>query len=529
MRTISQNLLRAVVPGILLTLLASGVVLDLVIGERLEEDFDSLLIARAEALMALTEEEDGFIEVEDFDVALPGYSREEDPDYFVLLDADGAPIVASPSVGDAADWSEVPAPGYGYRFADVTLPDGRPGRMARIGFLPALDLGDDEMTGAVLLSAGSVGLYPAAFAPDGRPRRPLTLDVAVGSGAHEALVRGIRLGLLGTGLATTLAIVLLARSGIRRTLTPLEDASRQVAALDEARLDSRIDVDAPSAEIHALVTRFNALLARLHDAFERERRFSGDVAHELRTPIAEMRTLLEVSRAFPDDAALRESFVADLESSTARMQRTVEQLLALVRSEAGTVVDAEPVELAALVHAEVRERGVAGRERGLETNLSLPTDPVVAPNGELWATVVGNLVGNAFAHADEGSTIDVRLELDGADRPTLTVSNAAASLEPEDTATMFERLWRKDKSRTAADHSGLGLALARACAAQLGYDVRAELDGAHRLSVSVVPAPDDSDGRAALPRAVGADVAATNHPSTATVGKPSTAFRAGSA
>ena len=531
MRTIAQSLFRAVVPGILFTLVTGGVVLDLLIVERLEDGFDTLLMSRAEALMALTEEEDGLIEMEDFHVAMPGYSREGDPDYFVLLDGAGAPLARSPSAAAFAGWPR-PTIEHDRRFSDVTLPDGRPGRMVRVGFLPALDLGDDDLAGAALLSGADASDAPAAFDLDGEPRAPVTLEVAVGSGAHDALVRGIRLGLLAVGLATMLAIALLARSGIRRTLAPLEDVSRQVAELDGARLDSRIDVVAPSVEIHALVTRFNALLGRLHDAFERERRFSGDVAHELRTPIAEMRTLLEVSRAFPDDPTLREGFAADLESSAGRMQRTVEQLLALARSEAGAAVDASPVELAALVEAEVRERDGEGRERDLAVRLSLPTEPVVVAGGALWATLVGNLVGNAFAHADAGSTVDVRLETTAAGVPSLSVSNAASALEPADTAAMFERLWRKDGSRTATDHSGLGLALARACAAQLGHVVRAELDGSHRLTMRVAPAPVDAADRVAgaPDRAVGGRRAGTVQPGAASVGQPPTAaFRAGSA
>ncbi len=498
MRTIAESLTRAVVPGILFTLLTGGVVLDLVIGERLDRDFDALLMARAEALMALTEEEltegEGrTIEVEDFHIAMPGYVRADDPDYFALLAADGTPIERSPSMGEAIALRG-PNIEQEHRFGDVTLPDGRAGRRVRIEFLPALDMGDDDMKGAVLLPDAPAETSPAAYYLDGTPRSPVTLEVAVGSGPHDSLVRSIRLGLLGIGLAVTLGIVLLARSGIRRTLAPLEDVSRQLAEVDEDQLDSRIEVVAPSAEIGALVTRFNALLVRLHEAFERERRFSGDVAHELRTPIAEMRTLLEVSRAFPHDAALRDTLVPDLEASTARMQRTVEQLLALARSEAGAAMDAAPVELAALVDAEVREHAEEGRARGLDVCVSLPTEPVIVTGGSLWTTVVANLVGNAFAHADADSTVEVRLGLDAAGAPTLRVSNVASALEPADTASMFERLWRKDKSRTAADHSGLGLALARACAAQLGHVVRAELDASsHRLAMCVEPAPNRSE------------------------------------
>lgn len=526
MQSIARRLFRSVVPGILFTLLTAGVALDVMVDERLAEEFDATLLTRARALAALVEQEDGEVEIESVGFGMPGLSSDGGAGWFVLGELDGPTIARSASLDGPRDEGPLPADPAGaargeedeHGFADVRLPDGSRGRRVRVAFLPLIEGENAERpVDAVMLPpdvlTGDASSLPLASAAG---RIPVVLAVAVSIEAHRALLEALHWGLLGTGIAVMLVIVALALVGIRRAVAPLEQVSARVAALDERRLEQRLEVDEPTTEIATLVERFNALLARLHGAFERERRFSGDVAHELRTPLAEMRTLLEVSGRFPDDAALRDGFLADMQSSTLRMQRLVEQLLALSRTEGGLQSPGEPIELVGLVRARVDERAGLARSRGLELRTHLPVGRSVVAGGDLWSIVVANLIGNAAHHADPGSGIDVRLDTVGAG-VRLSVSNEARGFDPDDLERMFERLWRRDPARASGEHSGLGLALVRSCAARLGYRARASLDGG-RLRVTI-----DRDGASPAPTPAAAQ------PSAAIVGQPSAALSAGNA
>jgi len=492
MPTIARQLFHSVVPGILFTLLTGGVLLDLMIAERLEEEFDQQLITRTQALMALTEEEEGVVEVESHDEAMPGYSRKEAPDYFTLHDAEGQLLLSSPSViGDSA----LPHPGDASdarpdsTFLDLTLPDGRPGRLLRRTFIPTLDVDDDEDEDEIHDGGGNDEV-PIDASPASE-RTPVTLQVAISRDRLDGLLSSVHLVLVVTGLALMGVIVLLTRSGIRRTVAPLERISEQVAGLDERRLDERLVLDASVHELDVLTSRFNALLTRLDRAFERERCFSGDVAHELRTPLAELRSMIEVTERFPDDPTLRGGFFTDLKASTQRMQRTVENLLALSRSETGQACAGVRLDLRLALERAVGERREAAAQRDCTFALTLPPEPLSVPGDAFWTPIISNLLDNATAHGDAGTEITVSLTHDGRNgQLRFAVSNSARELVPEDTCLMFDRLWRKDRSRASSLHSGLGLALVKVCATQLGLSAGAALESGQRLTVYVEGVPE---------------------------------------
>ena len=467
MTTIARRLFRTVVPGIVLALVAGGVALDALIGARLEDDFDRMLETRVRSLMALTELADGTVELERYEHLLPDYADPARPEYFAILGPSGRTLARSPSLGERR-WLVAGVDGGAATAAprDVALPDGRSGRAVARRFVPGIEEG-----------AGGGASEPF----------PVTLHVAVERESLDRLLASLRWVLLGTGLVLVAAIVALARRGIGAALAPLERLGEAVAALDPSRLEQRLAFGAGSVELGRLAARIDELLERLDAAFARERRFSADVAHELRTPLAELRTLGEVALRWPDDPALRRDFLADHAAAVARMERTVRDLLALARDE--SAVDA--VEGTADLVAMLRETlaGVAPElaARSLTLAARLPAAPVRCAGETQWRVVLGNLVANAAEYAEPGSDVEVALERERAAGGTwrLTVANRAPGLEPADLPHLFERLWRKERARSSAAHAGLGLALAAACARRLGLGIRPVLDPAGRLSMRV--------------------------------------------
>lgn len=464
MPTIASKLFRSVVPGIVFALVTGGLVLDLLIGDRLVAEFDAVLETKAQALMALTELENGVVELEPYDHVLPRYTDPDDPDYFVMLGPDGEILFESAMVGDSA-WLAALDESEMRRHRDLILPNGRNGRTMNLRFEPAID--DEE---------------------EGPASEPLTvtLHLAVSREPLDALLASVHLVLIGTGIALIALIVLLARRGIRTTLAPLEQIGEQVLALDPERLDQRLSLDTGSLELERLASRFNEMLERLDVAFNRERRFSADVAHELRTPLAELKTLGEVNARWPDDATLRQSFSADHAAAVARMERTVTMLLALARSETGVDGVDGSIELVALARRCISSLEARARERDVALQVTLPDTTIVSEGETQWRAVLCNLLENAIEYAVTGSHVDVSLTRAPDTRLwQFTIANTTRELAPEDLPLMFERLWRKDASRSSQRHGGLGLPLAKACARQLGVDIQPSLDDDDQLVMTV--------------------------------------------
>ena len=467
MPTIATQLFRSVVPSIVIALAVGGLVLDVLIGERLEDDFDAVLATKVQSLVALTELENGELELERYDQVLPGYADPLEPDYFVMLDPEGSVLARSPSL-EASDWLVVPDDVMTHGHRDLVLPDGRHGRTLDRRFVPSVDDDDDEEGEAV------------------SEPYPVTLHLAVSREPLDALRASVRVLLIGTGLVLVAAIVLLARRRIRSTLAPLEHLGEQMARLDLARLGQRLSLETGSHELERLTARFNELLARLDAALHRERRFSADVAHELRTPLAELKTLGEVSSRWPDDPDLHRSFLSDHAAAVTRMERTVTTLLALARSESSVDGLDVPVDLVELVRRAGASVETRMNERALTLRATLPDEPVVCAGEAQWQSVIGNLFENAAEYADPGSAVEIVLDrVPGNGTWRLLVSNRSDELAAEDLPQLFERLWRKDKARHSGRHGGLGLSLVKACARQLGVEIHPELGPGGRFTMSV--------------------------------------------
>jgi two-component system sensor histidine kinase QseC len=214
---------------------------------------------------------------------------------------------------------------------------------------------------------------------------------------------------------------------------------------------------------------------RLQAAFERERRFTANAAHELATPLAELRALADNALRWRNDLEATGRFAADAHEIALQMQRLVEALLGLARCESGRQpVVAERIALSEML-GEIRA-GLAPRlaARQLAMTWDTPDGLVLESDRAMCHSIFSNLLDNAVEHTPVGGQIISRLE----SAPTgfvFTLANTNPGLTPADLPHLFEPLWRKDTARTDRLHSGLGLALAKALAERLGMQIKAGL------------------------------------------------------
>lgn len=270
-----------------------------------------------------------------------------------------------------------------------------------------------------------------------------TADSAVAD-ARQAMLIGLPPLLVVVAMVTWLVT--------RRALRPVEAIRRQLAEIVDGDLSRRVPEPGSRDEIGRLASTTNATLAALEESTERQRRFIADAAHELRSPIASLRTQLEVAQAHPELLEL-DGLIGD----TIRLEHLAADLLLLARLDAGEQPRADRVDLTALVREELEHRV---RDR-VGVRIETPEQPVTVTGSRTQlARVLGNLVDNAQRHAASLVRVAVDRDVDG--RVVLSVTDDGPGVPPADRDRIFQRFVRLDDARSRDEGgAGLGLAIVR--------------------------------------------------------------------
>jgi len=346
--------------------------------------------------------------------------------------------------------------------------------------------------------------------PAGSPRDPLTVVVAVGSASVQESVRLLRAGLLFDVPVLLGLLALVSWRVIGWTLRPVEALRRGAEVITGAGVSRRLPLPAARDEVHRLAVTLNEMLARLESASERQRSFVSDAAHELRSPLASIRTQLEVAirlaePAGPEGAAGSAGIVdlaRDVLVDVDRLSRLVDDLLLLARLDEAAPSRAlrrqEPVDLRALAG------DLAGRYDGARVPVTVqPTEPDPAPtvvgDPDGLRRVLANLLDNAVRHAASGVTVTVARTAGAAE---LAVTDDGPGVPAADRDLVFDRFTRLDSARARDDGGGgLGLAIVRELVrAHGGTAVLQDAEPGTRAVVTLPVAPPRSGpDRPALP------------------------------
>lgn len=269
-------------------------------------------------------------------------------------------------------------------------------------------------------------------------------------------------------LLVVLAGTLLAHRLTGRVLEPVRRIASTARSLSQRDLHRRVEVDVPPDELGELVETFNGMLARLEASFESLRRFTADASHELRSPLALMRSELEGTLARPRTLAEYEQVLRGLEQEVEHMARMVDQLLMLARADGGALRPAEAtLDVADFLHeTAARWRPVADRLR-VRLDVDAPDSGNVWADPDLLRRVMGNLIDNAIRHTPGGTAV----HLTGARTAggwNIDVRDEGPGVPPEARAALFERFAGSAARPRDSAGAGLGLALSRAIAESHG-------------------------------------------------------------
>ncbi|MBN1899863.1 sensor histidine kinase N-terminal domain-containing protein [Candidatus Sumerlaeota bacterium] len=413
------------------------------------ENFDFALQANAESLATLVEydSEDG-MELEFADEVMRRFSREKRPDLFAVMLDNGKLLEKSrfleqlpPFVHDQSNKMY---------FQDFTN-NGHPYR-------------------GILL--------PVSRQVDENPEQKFLIRVLFASSTHQLdeNLEGIEIFLAWFFGAGLLLSGLLAGLVSWRGLAPLRRLARETANINEESLSQRLPVDYLPRDLIPVASAVNDLLERLEKAFEREKRFSSDAAHELRTPVTTLKSGIQAALLTSPDREEDRRVLGDLLTDVERLEALCDSLLILSREE--TVKRESRMILKDWIH-EIRNAmqslQKAAQKNEMRISAHFPENPpenlFIIADTISTRRIAMNLIDNAIRHCPEGSEIRIEIILNESDA-CLAVKDNGSGVNKEDEPYLFQRFFRADKSRTRATGGfGLGLAISKSLARMHGGDI----------------------------------------------------------
>jgi two-component system heavy metal sensor histidine kinase CusS len=419
--------------GLLLVSLATGA-LYLVLIHQLDRSTDLFLADKLHVLRTMLRERPDDWDAMREEIELESAARRYQRFYIRLLDQKNTPLLTTPGMADQLDLSTL-----------ASQTRNRPDQAVAMR-------GRDGQSFRVTTATAAVG---------GSATQTDTVQIAIDVSLEEQVLARYRFWfwviLSGTFVIFPLVGYQIARHGIR----PVEEMAATAQRISSTNLQERIDAEGYPYELASLAATFNQMLNRLEDSFERISRFSADIAHDLRTPVNNIRGEAEVALA---RARSIEEYRDVLESSleeSVRLSDLISDLLFLARAESPLAhLHRERVDVGELLGGVQEYYEASATDAGITLSTAVGAGPVIAElDRKLLQRALGNLVSNAVAHTPTGGSVMLAAS---ADRATLRieVADTGIGIPPEALPKVFDRFFRVDPSRSqASGGTGLGLAI----------------------------------------------------------------------
>jgi two-component system, OmpR family, heavy metal sensor histidine kinase CusS len=419
--------------GLALVLLATAS-LYVVLRSELDKSTEQFLADKLHVLRTILRERPDDQDALREEIELESAARRYQQFYIRLLDEQGAPILTTPGMADQLDVAEL-----------VRRTGSRPEHsIAMMGF--------HGRPFRVATAAAQVGASPA---------RADTIQIAIDVSQEEGLLRLYRFWFCAILLASAMLFPLLGYRIARHGIGPVEEIAATARRITSSNLRERIRAEGYPAELASLAGTFNEMLDRLEESFERISRFTGDIAHDLRTPVNNIRGEAEVALA---RARTVDEYRDVLESSleeAVRLSDLIGDLLFLTRAESPlTELRRERVNIGELLSAVRDYYEASASDGGISLVEDAGAEPMTAElDRSLMLRAVSNLVSNAIAHTPAGGTVTLAARAeDTAIR--IEVSDTGGGIPAEALPRVFDRFFRVDPSRSrTSGGTGLGLAI----------------------------------------------------------------------
>ena len=421
--------------GLCLVFLATAS-LYLVLRSELEKSTELFLADKLHVVRTLLRERpddwDGLRE----EIELESAARRYQQFYIRLLDEHSAPLLTTPGMAEQLDLSLLTKQTRPYHLFSMT---GMRGQSFRVTSAPA--------------EVGS----PST--------RTDTIEIAIDVSQQKALLARYRRWFLAVLLGCLAIFPLIGYRVARHGIRPVEEIATTARHISSTNLRERIQPDGYPSELASLADTFNKMLDRLQESFERISKFSADIAHDLRTPVNNIRGEAEVALARARNVEEYRDVLGSCLEETVRLSDLISDLLFLARAESPLAhLHREPVNIAELLDGVRQYYEASAEDGGISLTTAAAAEPVVADlDRTLVQRAVGNLVSNALAHTPSGGTITLGTTLGtGVEAATvrIEISDTGEGIPPEALPKVFDRFYRVDTSRSQkSGGTGLGLSI----------------------------------------------------------------------
>jgi heavy metal sensor kinase len=247
-----------------------------------------------------------------------------------------------------------------------------------------------------------------------------------------------------------------------RALSPIDAVTRTARKISAEDLSQRLNMRLPEDEVGRLARTFDEMIARLDEAFKRQRQFTADASHELRTPLTAIKGQTEVALQREREPEDYQEVLRAVNGQVDRMIRLVASLLTLARADAREIpVNREPVDLGTTVKDAVDQIRPAAADKSISVDVHADGGVRVNADQDLMLQLMLNLLDNAVKYTPVGGTIEVSWRGNG-DHADLSVSDTGPGIAAEHLPHIFDRFYRADKARSrAGGGAGLGLSICR--------------------------------------------------------------------
>ena len=458
MSSIKKKLSRYISISISILLVSLFFVTDISVDTWISNEFDRAMINKAGLLETLISEEPEEIEFNFADEFMPEFSGINDPEYFQLW-RDNKVFERSKTL-NLFENNELPKLAVALHessIINITLPDGRSGRMYYTKFLPQIDSDVRE----------DHGITKETFA---KTQKPMELAYATSNEGLNQILWFVDIIFIFTSLIAVIAVRIIVFNVVERGLKPLDKLNTELKQINLNSEVSAISTTKLPEELIAIAEGINHFIRVNKILYSREKRITSDIAHELKTPIAELLSLSEVAIKFPHEKQLSATFKDDVLNITKRLRNIVNGILLLQKSTCQSELEKQEINVDRLLNAIITSENKTKRDVTVSFNSQCEN---IYTNEFAFTTILTNLVNNALYYSPDLTPVIIAVEpypdLNNTKQVMVTISNTSKfEYLEEDLALFFEPLWQKDSSRTSEERYGLGLAIVKSYCDKIG-------------------------------------------------------------
>ena len=432
----------------------------LVLVSELEKSTDLFLADKVNVLRTMLRDRPDDADALNEEVELESAARQYEHFYIRLLDNGNRQLLITPGMADQLDLARLTSQTRDHPARTIRM-KGRDGKAFRVTSAPA--------------PVGSPGTQTD------------TVQIAVDVSQKEALLARFRFWFWAILLATFVLFPLVGYRVARQGIRPVEEMATTARHIGSTNLRERIHPEGFPFELASLASTFNQMLDRLEESFDRISRFSADIAHDLRTPVNNIRGEAEVALARTRSAGEYRDVIESCLEEAVRLSDLIGDLLFLARAESPlTHLRRERVDVGELLGGVREYYDASAADGGVSLTAAVAGGPVIAElDRTLLQRAVGNLVSNALANTPPGGAVVLGANADSS-TIQIQVSDTGIGIPVEALPRVFDRFFRVDSSRSqVSGGTGLGLAIVKSIAELHGGHVEIASETGHGTQVSL--------------------------------------------